>query len=133
MARLSSVGLYAVSLLACSTSPAVSPGDGGVVGDSGAFGNGGMLDAAADGAISPTIDAARPVADGASPICGDAAAPWSDPGAAPPALDPSLGGAVHHFYAIKVLDETQTPIVGATLTTTNHIIYETDNHGAVGL
>jgi hypothetical protein len=132
MARICSVGLFAVWLLACSTSPAVRPGASGGGGASGAVGDGGTLDAPADGAISPGIDAPPPVADGGSPrICGDAAAPWSDPGAIPPALDPSLGGAVHHFYAIKVLDETQTPIAGATLTTTNHIVYRTDNHGAV--
>jgi hypothetical protein len=81
---------------------------------------------------SPGIDATRPIADGGSPpACGDAAARSSDPGAVPPVLDPTLGGVVHHFYAIKVLDETQAPIVGATLTTTNHIAYKTDTHGAV--
>jgi hypothetical protein len=131
MARLCAVALFVALLIACSASPGARPGQGGGVGDSGAFGDGGTLEASADGTIFSGIDAARPVDGGLPLVCGDAAAPWSDPGAVPPTPDPSLGGAVHHFYAIKVLDETQAPIVGATLTTTNHIAYETDNHGAV--
>jgi hypothetical protein len=120
----------AASLLACSSSPAMSPTRPG--GDSGAFIDSRTVDAAADAMPSPGTDATRPIADGGShPACGDAAALSSDPGAVPPALDLTLGGVVHHFYSIKVLDETQAPIVGATLTTTNHIAYKTDTHGAV--
>ena len=63
-------------------------------------------------ARSPTADRLRCAATAAAFVD-------NDPGAVPPALDPKLGGAVHHFYAIKVLDETQRPIGGATVTTTN--------------
>jgi hypothetical protein len=128
MARLSSIALLAASLLACSHSPAAAPRG---TGDGGALGDGDVREAVRDG-ISPAADAARLDADGgAPPLCGDAAVGWSDPGAVPPAVDPGLAGAVHHFYAIRVVDETQAPIVGATLTTTNHIVYKTDDHGAV--
>jgi hypothetical protein len=129
--RRCSFALFGALLLACSTSPAVSPAPRGGAGDGGALGDGGTFNAA-DGMLSSAIDAARPIADGGSPsTCGDGAARWSDPGAVPPAPDPGLSGALHHFYAIKVLDETHAPVVGATLTTTNHIVYKTDNHGAV--
>lgn len=46
--------------------------------------------------------------------------------------DPALLSASHRYFAIRVLDQaTRAPIAGARLTTTNQVVYLTDNLGQV--
>lgn len=88
-----------------------------------------------DGGPATSSDGAEPGKGDGGPA-GDAGAcasgtPWTDPGAAEPAIDPAQAGVVHHYYAIAVVDGSHAPVAGATLTTTNQIVYTADSNGKV--
>jgi hypothetical protein len=73
--------------------------------------------------------AAADASDDETASCDEGGIVWADPGATPPAADPSA--TVHRFFAIAVVDQTNAPVVGATLTTTNATVYVTDRNGKV--
>jgi hypothetical protein len=94
-------------------------------------GGGGGADATLGDAEPATDGASPPVATDGSVPCDDAGAPWTDPGVAPPAVDPAASAKVHHFFKISVVDKNGAPVVGATLTTTNATVYTSDKNGSV--
>jgi hypothetical protein len=125
VARGAAAASVAVAL-ACGSSQA-PPGDTGNPGHGGDDATTGSDDASG---ANPTPDGgASSSPDGASPC--DTDAPWSDPGAATPATDPAAAGKTHRFFKIAVLDKSSAPVVGATLTTTNDVVYTTDTNGNV--
>ena len=91
------------------------------------------IDVSLDQSATST-DASR---DGASTLdanacSADAAAPWSDPGIAPPAPDPALAGKTHHYFKISVVDKNgNTPIAGVVLKTTNKALDTSDTNGLI--
>ncbi len=114
--------LLAVASAGCGSKSSAPPG--------GSSPDGSVSASDLDGAVGSNDTAF----DGKSPelrACADAGTPWSDPGLGSPTPDPALENAIHHFFAIRVVDDTATPIVGATLTTTNQTVYTTDKNGAV--
>jgi hypothetical protein len=91
---------------------------------SGPDGGGAAVDGAAGGeGPDGATDASNPCVDGATA--------WRDPGLGAPVADPALAGVTHQFFAIHVVDGSDAPVVGATLTTTNQTVYTTDENGNV--
>src|SRR5688572_27505118 len=94
----------------------------------------GPIDAGADtGTSLPDAgqrDQDSPISDG----CTEPRTPQppTDPGSVAPARDPARAGEQHQFFKISVLDAaTRSPIAGARLETTNHIVFTSDRSGVV--
>jgi hypothetical protein len=120
------LSLLAVACAGCGSKASVAPGAG----------------AQPDAATTPSpgtdggasFDGSSTSADGAgetSTSCDDGGTSWVDPGLGAPVADPALAGQVHQFFAIHVVDGSDAPVVGATLTTTNQTVYTTDQNGNV--